>query len=113
MEEEEMREKKAQKKEQGFFGNMSVTQKALLIIFGVAIFFLIWTFVFGGITNFYQLIAFAISFIAIAVLFYFNAFFVSWYLAAEKRMAAQLLCFLKDADSLAVARLRIQQASTG
>lgn len=82
-EETEMRDKKAQKQDQGFFGNMSMIQKALLIIFGLAIFFLVWQFVFGGITNFYQLIAFAISFIAIAGLFYLIAFFVSFYLAPD------------------------------
>lgn len=80
---DEIREKKAQKRDQGLFGKMSATQKALLLIFGIAIFFLIWTFVFGGITNFYQLIAFLASFVAIGILFYAILFFVSWYLAPD------------------------------
>jgi len=79
----EMRDEKAKKKDQGMFGQMSGIQKALLIILGLAMFFIIWQFLFGGITNFYQLVAFLVSFVAIAVLFYGMLFFISWYLAPE------------------------------
>lgn len=82
-EQEEIREEKAKKKDQGLFGQMSGIQKGLLIIFGLALFFIVWQTIFGGITNFYQLIAFCISFVAIAVLFYGILFFISWYLAPE------------------------------
>jgi len=80
---EEMMRKKAQKKDQGWFGSMGTTQKILLLIFGVAIFFIVWTFAFGGIQNFYQLIMFAVSFIAIAALFFVILTAVQWYLAPE------------------------------
>lgn len=82
-EQQEITQQKAKKKDQGLFGSMSGIQKALLIIFGIAMFFLVWTFIFGGITNFYQLIAFIISFIAIGGLFYGLLFFISWYFAPE------------------------------
>lgn len=82
-EEQQPQEQKQKKEGGGLFGNMSATQKLLLIIFGVAIFFLVWTFIFGGIKNFYDLIAFAVCFIAIAVLFYMIAFFISWYMKPD------------------------------
>ena len=80
---QEIAQEKTKKQPQGLFGNMSATQKVLLIIFGLAIFFLIWTFVFGGITNFYQLIFFLASFIGVGALFYAMIFFIQMYLTPE------------------------------
>lgn len=81
--EEEVTQQKAKKKSEGFFGSMSSIQKALLIIFALAIFFLVWTFVFGGIQNFYQLVMFGLSFVAIAALFFIILTAIQWYLAPE------------------------------
>lgn len=83
MDQEEIRQSKAQKKDNSLFGKMGGTQKALLIILGIAMFFIVWTFVFGGITSIYQLIGFIVSFVAIGGLFYGLAFFISWYLAPD------------------------------
>lgn len=83
MNEQEIKEKKAQKKDQGLFGQMGGTQKALLLIFGIAIFFIIWSFIFGGITNIYQLIAFMASFLGVGALFYGLLFFIQLYFTPE------------------------------
>lgn len=80
---QDISQQKAQKKEQGFFGSMSSLQKALLLIFALALFFIVWTFVFGGIQNFYQLLMFGISFLAISALFYIILTAIAWYLAPE------------------------------
>lgn len=77
-------EKAKKGKQQGFFGKMSGIQKFLLIIFALGIFFVIWTFLFGGINNFYELIFFLVSFGATAVLFYAVLSFVSFFLAPEQ-----------------------------
>lgn len=80
----DMAQQKAKKKQQGgFFSSMSTLQKAILIIIGIALFFLIWTLVFGGIQNFYQLAFFGISFIVLAGLFYVVMTAIAWYLAPE------------------------------
>ncbi len=79
----EVSKQKAKKGDTGFFGSMGGVQKALLIIFALAIFFLVWTFVFGGIQTFYQLIMFGISFVAIAGLFMMILTAISWYLAPD------------------------------
>lgn len=81
MEQEEVQKKKEQ---EGIFGQMSTLQKVLLIIFGVAIFFVIWTFVFGGISNFYELIFFGASFIGIAVLFWVVLWAVALYMTPSQ-----------------------------
>ena len=80
---QEISQEKTKKQPAGLFGSMSATQKVLLIIFGLAIFFLIWTFVFGGITNFYQLIFFLASFLGVGALFYAMIFFIQMYLTPE------------------------------
>ena len=71
------------KKQGGFFESMSAVQKVLLIIFGVAIFFLIWNFAFGGIQTIYELVMFGASFVGIGVLFWVVLNAISWYLAPE------------------------------
>ena len=80
---EEVQEMKAKKKKEGLFGGMSGVQKVLLIIFGLSIFFLVWTFAFGGIDNFYQLIFFFSSFFGIAGLLYVFLTAASWFLAPD------------------------------
>ncbi len=79
----EVSKQKAKKGQTGIFGSMGGVQKALLIIFALAIFFLIWTVVFGGIQSFYQFIMFGISFVAIAGLFVIILTAISWYLAPD------------------------------
>lgn len=78
---EDTTQQKTQKGKEGFWGSMSGVQKALLLIFAVSIFFVMWNFLFGGIKNFYQLIFFVISFVAIAGLFLLVLTMISWYLA--------------------------------
>lgn len=46
-------------------GGMSWTTKIVLILIGICIFFIVWNFAFGGITSFYQLFFFGVSFVAI------------------------------------------------
>ncbi len=79
----DMAQQKAQKKEQGLFGSMSGIQKVLLLVFALAIFFIIWQFLFGGIKNFYQFIFFVICFIAVVGLFIIILTFISFFLAPE------------------------------
>lgn len=74
-------EKTKKQKQAGFWGSMSGIQKGLLLLLGVGLFFIIWSFVFGGIQNIYQMIMFVISFCAIAGLFWIILTMVSWYLA--------------------------------
>lgn len=82
---EEITEQKRKKQQasNGLFGSMGGIQKAMLLIFGLAIFFLIWTFAFGGINNFYQLVFFIISFVAIAGLMMVMLTAISWYFAPD------------------------------
>lgn len=60
---------------------MTGIQKALLIIFALSLFFLIWSFFFGGISSIYDLIFFGGAFIGIGVLFYAILVALKWYLA--------------------------------
>ncbi len=83
MDEQEATTKKAQKQQPGFWGSMGGVQKVILLVFAVGLFFLIWTFIFGGISNVYQLIMFGISFIGLAILFYIILTAITWYLAPE------------------------------
>lgn len=81
MADEEIRQRKGEKK--GFFGSMSGVQKFILVLVTGSIFFVLWTFIFGGIQNFYQLFFFLAAFAGLLVLFYFIMFAVGLYLDKE------------------------------